>query len=342
MMNDYIHYILPLSLMAGWLLDLKFGDPASLPHPVVYMGRWVAFWEKRLNNGSHRRLKGGVLAVASVMLVFGLAWCVLALLAAAAELCNDGSLVSVEGGILYALLLAVSTAMVFFCLAGKTLRCEVKMVFEALERGIDDGRRQVARIVGRDTQELSRQEVATASLETLAENLSDGVVAPLFWLALLGVPGMLAYKMVNTLDSMIGYKTSRYRLFGCVAAHVDDAANYLPARLTALLMAVAGWGYSRWCKLLRHRSLMYYLGRTLKYSRCHASPNSGWPEAALSAFLDCRFGGSHDYFGELVYKPYIGDNARPVTFDDMRCSIRLCFIVEVIAILISLAAVTIL
>lgn len=326
MISDYVQYVLPLSLMAGWVLDMKFGDPAWLPHPVVYMGRWVAFWEKRLNAGRHRRLKGGLLAVASVMLVFGLSWGVLALLAAVGER---------WGMPLYALLLIVSVAMVFFCLAGKTLRGEVAMVFEALERGLDDGRRQVARIVGRDTQSLSAHEVATASLETLAENLSDGVVAPLFWFVLLGVPGMLAYKMVNTLDSMIGYKTSRYREFGCVAARVDDAANYLPARITALLMAVAGWGYSCWCRQLKHRSLAYYIGRTLKYSRCHASPNSGWPEAALSAFLDCRFGGSHDYFGELVYKPYIGDNARPIAYADMRCSIRLCFIVEVVSVLLA-------
>lgn len=339
MVSDYIQYVLPLSLMIGWILDLKFGDPARLPHPIVYMGRWVAFWEKRLNRGSHRRLKGGVLAVTSVLLVFALAWGVLALLAAVVGRCSDTAHASAIGIAAYALMLGVSAAMVFFCLAGKTLRSEVAMVFDALERGIDDGRRQVARIVGRDTQSLSAQEVATASLETLAENLSDGVVAPLFWFVLLGVPGMLAYKMVNTLDSMIGYKTSRYREFGCVAAHIDDVANYLPARLTALLLAMAGWVYSRWCRLLKHRSLAYYLGRTLKYSSCHASPNSGWPEAALSAFLDCRFGGAHDYFGELVYKPYIGDNARPITYADMRSSIRLCFIVEVVSLLLGMTVV---
>ena len=128
---------------------------------------------------------------------------------------------------------------IFYCLAGTTLIREVREVFLALDRSLEEGRKQVARIVGRDTSELSAQEVRTAALETLAENLSDGVIAPLFWLAILGTPGMLAYKMVNTLDSMIGYKTDRYRDFGCWAAHIDDIANYIPARLTALLMLLA-------------------------------------------------------------------------------------------------------
>lgn len=148
--------------------------------------------------------------------------------------------------------IAVQSILIFFCLAGKTLRREVRMVFEALRRGLDDGRHQVGRIVGRDTQSLSEQEVATASLETLAENLSDGVVAPLFWFCLFGVPGMLAYKMVNTLDSMIGYQNKRYKDFGCWTAHIDDIANWLPARITALLMIVAGWIYAK-----LHPSLPY-------------------------------------------------------------------------------------
>ena len=134
--------------------------------------------------------------------------------------------------------------LIFYCLAGTTLVREVCEVFKAVDRSLEEGRKQVARIVGRDTSGLSAQEVRTAALETLAENLSDGVIAPLFWYALLGVPGMFAYKMVNTLDSMIGYKNERYRRFGCFAAHLDDAANYIPARLTAFLMVVASGRFS--------------------------------------------------------------------------------------------------
>ena len=152
---------------------------------------------------------------------------------------------------------------IFFCLAGTTLVREVRMVFEAVDRSLEEGRKQVARIVGRDTSELSAQEVRTAALETLAENLSDGVIAPLFWYILLGVPGMLAYKMVNTLDSMIGYRGKRYRDFGCFAARLDDVANYIPARLTAFLMILAFPRGGFW-------NLLKFVGM---YGNQHASPN---------------------------------------------------------------------
>ena len=179
------------------------------------------------------------------------------------------------------------------------------MVFEAVDRSLDEGRKQVARIVGRDTSALSAQEVRTAALETLAENLSDGVIAPLFWYAVLGVPGMMAYKMVNTLDSMIGYRNERYRQFGCIAARIDDVANYIPARLTALLMILVSGRFS----------LLRFVG---KYGSRHASPNSGYPEAALDGILNCRFGGPHYYFGEEVWKPFIGNNERALTTEDMK------------------------
>lgn len=322
------NHTLLASLITGWLLDLAFGDPSSLPHPIVYMGKWIAIGERRLNKGRHRKAKGAIFAVFSIMLVFfstavlfGYLWI------------NSIDKRGIDWRFVV-LSYLIASVLVFFCLAGKTLRREVRMVFEALQRGLDDGRRQVARIVGRDTQSLSRQEVATASLETLAENLSDGVIAPLFWLCLLGLPGMLAYKMINTLDSMIGYQNQRYKDFGCWAAHIDDIANYLPARITALLISLCGWIYVRRYKELPHRTLTYYLKRTVRFSSCHASPNSGWPEAALSALLDCRFGGPHDYFGELFYKPYIGTNPRPLTFSDMRFSIRTCLFAEVVTIVV--------
>ena len=207
--------------------------------------------------------------------------------------------------------------IVFFCLAGTTLIREVQAVFLALDRSLDEGRRQVARIVGRDTSGLSAQEVRTAALETLAENLSDGVIAPLFWFAVLGVPGMLAYKMINTLDSMIGYRTERYRDFGCWAAHIDDIANYIPARLTAMLMVIAAG----------KPQLFRFVWQN---GRKHASPNSGYPEAALAGILDCRFGGPHYYFGELFDKPYIGVNERPLSTADMQIAIRVNRIAEVL------------
>ena len=227
--------------------------------------------------------------------------------------------------------------LVFFCLAGRTLRREVKMVFKALDQSLDDGRRQVGRIVGRDTSELSEQEVRTASLETLAENLSDGVVAPIFWYCLLGVPGMLAYKMVNTLDSMIGYQDERYKDFGCWAAHIDDIFNYLPARITSFLITIVGWFYQilRSSLFVNCHSLWQHAKFVCHYGPKHASPNSGWPEAALASSLDCRFGGTHNYFGKEFYKPYIGDNPRLLDNNDLQVSLLISVSTEVITIVIS-------
>lgn len=298
-------FYLMVPLLAAWLLDRWMGDPMWMPHPVVAFGRAIAWCEKRFNQGSHRMRRGAVVAIGCVLAVYGGTRVVLEL----ARWVSPG------------LLLALQILLIFYCLAGTTLVREVREVFRAVDRSLDEGRRQVARIVGRDTSELSAQEVRTAALETLAENLSDGVIAPLFWYLLLGVPGMMAYKMVNTLDSMIGYRTERYREFGCWAARLDDACNYVPARLTALLMVLVSgrWGLIRF---------------VAKYGSQHASPNSGYPEAALAGILDCRFGGPHNYFGELFWKPYIGHTDRPLTTEDMRIAVRINRHAEVAMILI--------
>ncbi len=294
-----------MALLIGWVLDLLFGDPQRLPHPVVWFGKAIAFCEHRFNRGSHRKLKGAVIAIGLIVGIFIL----------------TSFLISSCSHFL------ISAVLIFYCLAGTTLIREVRQVFLALDRSLEEGRAQVARIVGRDTSDLSAQEVRTAALETLAENLSDGVIAPLFWLAALGVPGMVAYKMVNTLDSMIGYKTERYKDFGCLAARIDDVANYIPARLTALLMILPSL-------FTFHFSLFNFV---LKYGRKHASPNSGYPEAALAGILNCRFGGPHYYFGELFDKPFIGENDRELTTADMRKAVRVNRMAEVLAIILVIA-----
>ena len=299
--------IIILPLLIGWVLDLLIGDPAWLPHPVVGFGKMISWGEHRLNQGLHRMLKGALLAIGLILLVFFVAWYLRYLL----QSLHDVAVIIFDA------------VIIFYCLAGTTLIREVRAVFHALDRSLEEGRQQVARIVGRDTSELSAQEVRTAALETLAENLSDGVIAPLFWFALLGTPGMLAYKMVNTLDSMIGYKTERYKDFGCWAAHIDDVANYIPARLTALLMILAS-GKLRLFKFV------------WKNGRRHASPNSGYPEAALAGILNCRFGGPHYYFGQLFDKPYIGDHERLLTTDDMKKAVRVNRVAEIMMILIVL------
>jgi len=311
----------PLSLLVGWMLDLLFGDPQKLPHPVVWFGQMIAAGEEKLNKGSHQKLKGALMAIALILFVFALVWMLRRILAIFALLIYDGTSQQVYQ--IPVFLYLFDTIVIFYCLAGTTLIREVRQVFLALDRSLEEGRRQVARIVGRDTSELSAQEVRTAALETLAENLSDGVIAPLFWLAILGVPGMVAYKMINTLDSMIGYKTERYKDFGCWAAHIDDVANYIPARLTALLMILASG----------RLSLVAFVWRN---GRNHASPNSGYPEAALAGILDCRFGGPHYYFGELFDKPYIGENDRELTTADMKKAVRINRTAEVLMVVLVL------
>lgn len=300
-------YIL-IPFVLGWLFDLIFGDPTHLPHPVVGFGKIISWGEKRLIKGSQRMFKGALLAV---VLILGSYLFMFFLLKGLAQIHPYLSM-------------AVSAIVVFYCLAGTTLIREVKQVFIALETSIEDGRRQVARIVGRDTSTLSPQQIRTAGLETLSENLSDGVIAPMFWFMLLGVPGMFAYKMINTLDSMLGYKNDRYLQFGCWSARIDDIANYIPARLTAFLMILSTG------KL----SLFSFIS---KYGSKHASPNSGYPEAALAGILDCCFGGPNTYFGKVIDKPYIGKNKRELTMQDMQKAVGINRRTEVLAIILAIA-----
>ena len=256
-----MHSIIPL--LIGWGLDLCAGDPARLPHPIVAFGRWISFFERKANHGDHRRAKGTFRTVNTLCTLFLSAHLALAALWTACLQWEAG------GTYLYYL---VTGILIFYCLAGTTLIREVRRVFRAADRSLEEGRRQVSRIVGRDTSRLSDQEIRTAALETLAENLSDGVIAPLFWLYVLGIPGMLTYKMINTMDSMLGYRTERFKDFGRAAARIDDAANYLPARLTALLMALAA--YIPFRKGKSARNLKEELRFIRRYGRMHASPNS--------------------------------------------------------------------
>ena len=295
-----------LPLLIGVLTDALLGDPAWLPHIVVKFGWLISNAERWFNKGAHRRLKGALTALFLIGCTYILFWWFI-------PFCY---------GLNQWLGVCVSAIFIFYFLAGKTLIKEVRMVFKAVDESVEKGRRQLSRIVGRDTAQLDEQEIRTAALETLAENLSDGVVAPLFWYMLLGVPGMAAYKMINTLDSMIGYKTERYKDFGCWAAHIDDVANWIPARLTALLMVLSAG----------RPGLLRFVH---KYGRQHASPNSGYPESALAGILDCRFGGTHTYFGQEFYKPYIGENPRSLTSDDARRAIRINILTQVLMLLIT-------
>jgi adenosylcobinamide-phosphate synthase len=273
---------LALPFLLGYLLDLLLGDPPHWPHPIRLLGRASMYWEKVFY--AQEVLAGGLywLAVQGTALALTMA----ALVAAALLPRYLG--------------MALLVYLIYAGLATRSLHRESALVEAALARGDLDGARSLlSRIVGRETGHLAPDDIRRAVLETVAENLADGVVAPMFYVVLLGVPGLFLYKAANTMDSMVGYKNYRYAKFGRLAARADDVLNFLPARLAALLMvAVAAplkLDYNNAWRILRRDA-----GRA-------ASPNAGWPEAALAGALQVRLGGPSTYFGRVVDKPCIGD-----------------------------------
>lgn len=273
-----------IPLLAGYIADLLLGDPRSWPHPIKAFGYIIRKGVSWLNTGRGRLVKGLVLTLVLCAGTYAFFFFGLGLLK---RLWMPAYYI-------------VSSICVFFALAGKSLLQEGQEVFDTLNgKGLEAGRHRLAWIVGRDTQALSAQQIRIAVLESMSENLSDGVIAPLLFYAAGGVPAMMLYKMINTLDSMIGYRREPYRLFGRFAARLDDIANFIPARITALLMVLVTGS---------RRGLIFIF----RYGGAHASPNSGYPEAALAGILDCRFGGPNTYKGVLVVKPYIGEKDREI------------------------------
>lgn len=290
-------------LVLGYIIDLLLGDPAWLPHPVILFGRMINRCEKLLRRGKFLVARGTLGVLLLVGGVFALFY----------GLMHWSKMLPLGAQV------AITALFVFFGLANRTLIAEVRNVFKALAKDIDSGRAAVGRIVGRDTAALTDAQIRKAALETLSENLSDGVVAPLFYFALLGIPGMMAYKMVNTLDSMWGYKNDRFLLFGRAAARLDDIANYLPARITALLMATVS---------LSRKSFSHMV----KFGSKHTSPNSGYPEAALAGILGCQFGGGSYYGGVFHSKPAIGDAEKELSDADMLRATRVNHLVTLVAV----------
>ena len=296
-----------LAAVCGFALDLLLGDPAWLTpmHPVVLMGRAISALEKRLRALFPKTPRGEYragLLLALVMSVGSYTLCRLIL--------HHLNALSPP------LAFALEVIWCWQALAIKDLRVEAMRVKTALESaGLDAARRAVSRIVGRDTENLSAEGVARAAVETVAENFSDGVIAPLFWMLLGGAPLSLCYKAVNTMDSMLGYKNERYLHFGRAPAKLDDAANYLPARLAALLLIAAAW--------LLGEDAASALRVWKRDRRKHASPNSAQCEAAMAGALGLRLCGPARYFGVLHEKPWIGDARRGIVPDDIRRACRL-------------------
>ncbi|MCU0906813.1 MAG: adenosylcobinamide-phosphate synthase CbiB [Rhodobacteraceae bacterium] len=273
-----------MTLALAMVLDAVLGEPRALwdrlPHPAVLMGRAVAAADARLNTGDNRRARG-VAAVAGLVL-----------LAAAV-------------GLGLSVWWPVEVLVAAILLAQRSLCDHVRAVADALRLSVGDGRLAVAQIVGRDTAAMQPPDVARAAIESAAENLSDGVIAPLFWFAVAGLPGMVVYKMVNTADSMIGHRTPRHEAFGWAAARLDDALNLIPARLTALLIAAVAPKRGLWRIVLRDAPL-------------HRSPNAGWPEAAMAGALDVALSGPRSYHGALRDYPFVhAEGRRDIGADDI-------------------------
>jgi adenosylcobinamide-phosphate synthase len=292
-----------LVLFAGLALDALFGEMPAIfryvPHPVILAGRAIAFFDRKLNRETRSdasRRERGVVTV--VVLVGGAA-----LLGLAVQRLCRGSLL---GAVVEAVLIAVLVAQ-------RSLFEHVAAVASALATaGLAGGREAVRHIVGRDPTSLDAHGVARAAIESLAENFSDGVVAPVFWFLLLGLPGLFAYKMANTLDSMIGHRTPRYRAFGWAAARLDDVLNAVPALLSGLLLVCAAL-FGK--KSRAGRALMIML----RDGRKHHSPNAGWPESAMAGALGLALAGPRRYPEGLVPDPWLGDgSARAATSDISR------------------------
>jgi len=300
-----------VTLLLAMILDALFGEPKAVwdrwPHPAILMGRVIAAADARFNQGEMRRAKG----VGVVVLLVALTFIGFTLLSAIPGL---GPLAEV----------LIGAAL----LAQKSLVDHVRAVANALRYGIGEGRQAVSMIVGRDTRNMTEAEVARAAIESAAENFSDGFVAPLFWFVLLGLPGLVVYKLVNTADSMIGHRTDKYEAFGWAAARLDDVLNLIPARLTALVLAAAA---------LSKTSLRI----AVRDAGSHRSPNAGWPEGAMAGALDVALSGPRSYNGQHQDLPWVNPNGERLLGPkqiDQACTLLwrawgLCFVVVAVVVI---------
>ena len=298
---------------AGLLLDLLFGDPVWLYHPVRLIGNWISWAERQLRKvcGSHLMAAGGVLWVMTALMAFLIPFALLAL----------------AGWLHPALRFLLETFWCFQILAARSLSSESRKVYEKLkESDLPGARRAVSMIVGRDTEKLTEEGITKAAVETVAENTSDGVTAPLIYMMIGGAPLGFLYKAVNTMDSMLGYKNDRYLYFGRIPAKMDDIFNYIPARITGLLMTAAAFltgldGKNAWKIYRRDR-------------RKHASPNAAQTESVCAGALGVQLAGDAVYFGKVYKKEFIGDALRRIEPEDILRTRRLMYAAEFLTFLL--------
>lgn len=304
-----------LALPAAFILDMIFGDPHTGMHPICLIGNLIAILDSALNKENvsrKRRIARGALTAAAVIVI-----------STAFPLIIE----IISFNINIWLFFVAETVMDYFVIAAKSLKKESMLVCAAMEAGDTEGaRRAVSMIVGRDTKVLDKEGIIKAAVETVAENSSDGVIAPVFYTALCGAAGGFFYKSVNTMDSMLGYINDRYEAFGKAAARLDDVLNYIPSRLSALFIIAAakftGLNAAGAWKIFRRDRMK------------HASPNSAQTESACAGALDVRLAGNAWYGGVLHEKPYIGDDIRPIEPEDIRKACRLMYAASAAAIVI--------
>ncbi|NMA84677.1 MAG: cobalamin biosynthesis protein CobD [Epulopiscium sp.] len=296
------------SILIASVVDLLLGDPYSFPHPVKFMGKIISVEEKigRKVSKTSVGLKSIGFMIVTINILLAL-------------LIPYYLLKAIEGlAIIYNL---VNIYLIYTCIAARCLEQEATKVVQALEIGLEEGRHRLSYIVGRDTTQLGEEEILKATIETVAENTSDGVIAPLLYIMILGAPGGMVYKMVNTMDSMLGYKNKKYRDLGYFPAKIDDIFNYMPARITGLLM--------NFSSLFRFNSLEGFK-IMIRDRKNHKSPNAAYPEGSVAGLLGVQLGGSNYYYGQLIEKPTIGDATRKVRKEDVKLTIEIMYRSEIL------------
>ncbi|WP_353092676.1 adenosylcobinamide-phosphate synthase CbiB [Tissierella praeacuta] len=304
-----------ISVIFAVILDFIIGDPYSFPHPVKLMGKIISLEEgivrKITQSKKGLKISGFIIVIVNILLGFFIPYLLLGFIR--------------QYKILH---IIVNTYLIYTCIAARCLHDEAMKVSKALDIGIEEARTRLSYIVGRETKNLSEEEIIRATVETVAENTSDGVIAPLFYIMLLGAPGGLAYKFINTMDSMLGYKNEKYMDLGFFPANVDDIFNYIPARITGLFMCISSTfkfniknGYK---VMIRDR-------------KNHKSPNCAYPEGAVAGLLGIQLGGNNYYHGKLFEKPTIGDRIKNINKVDINNTIEIMYRSEILFLIIYIA-----
>ena len=301
-----------LDIVAAVILDFFIGDPESFPHPVKLMGKMILLEEKlaRKLAKTSRRLKiaGLFIVIFNMLTAFFVPFFILNSLK--------------EYKLAYHI---VNVYLIYSCIAARCLHDEAMRVYNAIDKSLEEGRKRLSYIVGRDTENLSTEEVVRADVETVAENTSDGVIAPLLYVMIFGAPGGLCYKFINTMDSMLGYINEKYIDLGFFPAQNDDLFNFIPSRLTGVFMCLSSifrFDVKNGFKIM------------LRDRNNHRSPNCAYPEGAVAGLLNVQLGGDNYYFGKVVHKPKIGDSIRELEKDDIKRTIEIMYRAEILLLLI--------